>query len=99
MEGLLEFLTGLTGANPEGVIGVLVFLSVTLLVFGFLMWAFTGVNPVERRLQEVGGSGGSAAHGDRKEPEHVGTFLVRWMEPAGKIILPREDWQRSRLRT
>ena len=99
MEGLRNLLAELTGQNPEVAIGALVFLSVTIFVFGVLMWVFTGATPVQRRLQDLAEGGKGARSKGGKESEHVGTFLMRWVEPAGKIILPREDWQKSRLQT
>lgn len=99
MEGLGNLLVALMGGNAELAVTALAFLSVTIFVFGILMWAFTGTTPIQRRLDEVSEGGKGRAHKGAKENEHVGTFLVRWIEPAGKIILPREDWRRSRLRT
>jgi tight adherence protein C len=80
-------------------ISILVFLSVTLFVAGVLMWLLTGTNPLQRRLQELDNSAGPKDESKDKKPKHMGTFLVRWIEPAAKLILPREEWQKSRVRS
>ncbi|MCG5538640.1 type II secretion system F family protein [Halorhodospira sp. 9622] len=75
---------------------VAVFLTVVLMAFALLSWALSGPDPVQRRLREIETASGGGSTQSR-EPHWSGTFLVRWVEPAGRLLLPREDLARSRL--
>lgn len=87
-----EFIALLEG-NLDNVSLMLVFLATSLLFYGVMQWLMGGMNPVQRRLQAIA----------EKTKEHnvhqEGEFTVRWIEPVVKIILPKEGWRRSQLKT
>jgi tight adherence protein C len=58
-----------------------------------MQWLMRGMSPVERRLRAI--SEAKEAHNTHQE----GEFTVRWVQPVAKIILPKEGWRRSQLRT
>ncbi|SIT65638.1 tight adherence protein C [Ectothiorhodosinus mongolicus] len=79
-----------------------VFIAASLLVFAVLSLVLARGGATQRRLQslQMGYDPKATAPPIRKDtPQILGSFLVRWVEPAGKILLPREDWQKSRLQT
>lgn len=102
MDTLMQTLEELVATNAELLALALVFLAVTLLAFGVLSWAFAGTDPARRRLRELekpGSGPADAADRRKREPTRVGAFVVRWVEPVGKVLQPREGWQSSGLHT
>lgn len=93
MQEIIALLENLTGGNLGTITLMVVFVATALLIFGLMQWLMQGVTPVERRLQEIAEK--SEAHVTHQE----GEFTVRWIEPVAKIILPKEGWRRSQLRT
>jgi len=85
---------GLSGIQVLALVAV--FLAVVLSAFALLTWALAGPDPVQRRLREIEMASGGGGPQPR-EPHWSGTFLVRWVEPAGKLLLPRQELARSRL--
>ncbi|MCW9089632.1 MAG: type II secretion system F family protein [Gammaproteobacteria bacterium] len=75
-------------------IQILVFLSTTLLLYGMFLWLTTGDQDIKRRLREIQAGTGITSHEAHKE----GTFQVRWIQPIGDIILPKDDWTQSRVK-
>ncbi len=72
-----------------------VFGSVSLLVLGALFWLMGGATETQRRLRAISDPGSAAA----REPHPEGGFMVSWLEPVTKLILPKEEWRRSRMRS
>jgi tight adherence protein C len=93
MQNFIALLENLTGGNLDNVTLILVFLATSLLFFGVMQWLMRGMTPVQRRLQAI--SEEKEAHNVHQE----GEFTVRWVEPVAKIILPKEGWKRSQLKT
>ena len=80
--------------NQTATIQILVFLSTTLLIYGVFIWLTSGDQDVKRRLKEIQIGVGATSHESHKE----GVFQVRVLEPIAKIILPKEDWDKSRIK-
>lgn len=80
--------------NQTVTIQILVFLSTTLLIYGLFVWLTSGDQDVKRRLREIQSGVGATSHTTHKE----GVFQVRVLEPIAKIILPKEDWDKSRIK-
>jgi len=81
------------GPHTHALALVLVFLAITLVAFATANWVMTGHGPVQRRLRAIG----HAAPADEAKTRRVGVFNVSWLEPAVKLVLPREHWRRSRM--
>ncbi|MDT8403032.1 type II secretion system F family protein [Sulfuriflexus sp.] len=90
-------LIGFTESVAAGKLGymalLLVFLSTALMFYAILQWLMGGKNPVQRRLESI----------SEKQGEHVphqeGEFNVHWVEPLAKVLLPKQGWKRSNLKT
>lgn len=81
-------------------IALLSFLSITLLVYALGGWWQQRKNPVARRLADLQQDAMEGKMGARPaDPQPVGSFWVRWAEPVGRALLPREGWQDSRRMT
>ena len=91
MQDIIELLEDLAGL--DNVTLMLVFVATSLLFFGVMQWLMRGMSPVQRRLQAIADT--TEAHNEHQE----GEFTVRWVEPVVKIILPKDGWKRSQLRT
>lgn len=63
----------------------------------FLAGVWPGI--VDRRLRQLHGSQtGTIVDGSTRKSaaeKKEGEFLVRWLEPAGDLILPQQEWRRS----
>lgn len=79
------------------VILIVVFILTFAAVAGVGIWLSNNSSPLQRRLREL-----------EQSPEemhvpgdvaHEGAFTVRWLEPVGELILPKENWRQSRLRS
>lgn len=73
---------------------VSVFISTMLLFFGMMMWLWGGLSPVQRRLKQIA----EGPSYDHEKSGREGRFEVRWAAPVAKLVLPREEWKKSRLR-
>jgi tight adherence protein C len=93
MQDIIALLENLTGGNLDDVTLLLVFIATSLLFYGVMQWLMRGMSPVQRRLQAIAET--TEAHNTHQE----GEFTVRWVEPVVKIILPKEGWKRSQLKT
>jgi tight adherence protein C len=93
MQDIIALLENMTGGNLDDVTLMLVFIATSLLFFGVMQWLMRGMSPVQRRLQAIAET--TEAHNSHQE----GEFTVRWVEPVVKIILPKEGWKRSQLKT
>lgn len=82
-------------ADLQFLIMVAVFLTTVLVVFGVAFWLFGAFSPVKRRLARIADPEGRKTRDVHRE----GTFSVTWAEPVAKVILPQDDWHRSRIRT
>lgn len=91
MQEIIAQLENLAGLDDVTL--MLVFVATTLLFFGVMQWLMRGMTPVQRRLQAIADT--TEAHNEHQE----GEFTVRWVEPVVKIILPKEGWKRSQLKT
>lgn len=75
------------------------FLAVICAGLGIAFLAGVWPGTVDRRLRQLDGSqvgaivdgSGRKSTGENRE----GEFLVRWLEPAGGLILPQQEWRRS----
>ena len=96
MEGMIGTLGGPAGVQLLALGAV--FLAVVLAAFALLSWALARPDPLQRRLREIERAGaGTGEQAAAQEPYWSGTFLVRWVEPAGRLLLPREEAAQSRL--
>ncbi|MCW8839398.1 MAG: type II secretion system F family protein [Gammaproteobacteria bacterium] len=80
--------------NQTVTIQILVFLSTTLLLYGVFLWLTSGDQDIKRRLREIQEGTGLTSRETHKE----GTFQVRWIQPIGDIILPKDDWTQSQVK-
>ncbi len=70
------------------------FATIVLFVGGFGYWFVDETPLVKRRLRAI--QEGQEA---LKKIDHMeGAFLVRWAEPVSKLILPDNNWKKSRIR-
>lgn len=80
--------------NQTFTIQILVFLSTSLLIYGVFIWLTSGDQDVKRRLKEIQSGVGATSQQTHKE----GVFQVRVLEPIANIVLPKEDWDKSRIK-
>lgn len=78
-----------------GLILVLVFVTTVFVIFGASHWLFGALSPVRRRLQEIADP--KVEH--RLHESREGAFTVRVIEPVAKVMLPADDWRKSRLKS
>lgn len=74
---------------------IIVFLAFVTAGAGLYMLSTARFEDVRRRLNQIQAGPGAGAHSG--EGEREGVFLVRWLEPAGELILPQAEWRRSLL--
>ncbi len=79
--------------NLVAVILAVVFASVVCVVAAFGYWLMGMRTPVDRRLQEISIDPIDEPHVEHKESG----FDVTWAEPVAKLVLPSEEWKRSRM--
>ncbi|MCM0612010.1 type II secretion system F family protein [Marinobacter sediminum] len=72
----------------------MVFVATVLGVGALGFWLGSGKSPVQRRLREVT----EGQHHHAGEVRREGAFTVRWLAPMGGLVLPTDDWKRSRMR-
>jgi tight adherence protein C len=82
------------GEHLSGLAMLMVFLATFLVVISVASLMGEPVSPAERRLRALSRPDRGAGHSGASE----GAFKVRWLEPAVKMMLPGEEWKRSRLR-
>jgi tight adherence protein C len=88
-----ELLTTVFGEHLLGLALLMVFLATFLAVVSVASLMGRPASPAERRLREL-------AHPQRRAGSGVsqeGVFKIRWLTPAVKLMLPAEEWKRSRL--
>lgn len=78
-----------------GLILLLVFVTTVFIIVGIANWLFGSFSPVRRRLREL--SDPKIQHSQMAVRE--GAFTVRFIEPVAKVMLPAEDWRKSRLKS
>ncbi|MEX0902914.1 MAG: type II secretion system F family protein [Pseudohongiellaceae bacterium] len=54
---------------------------------------------VRRRVQHLTGEQSGETRNLKGHTQKDGEFLVHWLEPMGEMILPKDEWRRSVLRT
>ena len=94
MEQTLSFLNTFWTENSQTVIVALVAIAGALIAMGIMGLVAGGPTRVEQRLRTLSGREALARKGGT---EREGTFNVSWLVPVAKLIMPKQDWQRSRL--
>lgn len=82
-------------SSNVGLILLLVFVTTVFIIFGASHWLFGTFSPVRRRLREIADPKTDLGHRESRE----GAFTVRIIEPVAKIMLPADDWQKSRIKS
>ncbi len=80
--------------NYVALISTIVFATVVCIVGAFGYWLMGLRTPVDRRLQEIATDVLDEPHIEHKESG----FDVTWAEPVAHLVLPSEEWKRSRLK-
>lgn len=93
MDALISTL-GFNVGNSPLIVQLLIFISATMLVYGFMLWLTTGNEHIRRRLQEIKHGVGEQSH----EPHTEGMFRVKWVKSVADIALPKDEWKKSRVR-
>lgn len=78
-----------------GLILLLVFVTTVFVIVGTSHWLFGTFSPARRRLQEIANPKQQLAHHEARE----GAFTVRIIEPVAKVMLPADDWRKSKLKS
>ena len=78
-----------------GLILLLVFVTTIFIILGVSHWLFGTFSPLRRRLREIADTKVYRAQMGSRE----GAFTVRFIEPVAKVMLPAEDWRKSRLKS
>lgn len=78
-----------------GLILLLVFVTTVFVSGATANWLFGTFSPARRRLREIANPKAQLAHHEARE----GAFTVRVIEPVAKLMLPSEDWRKSRLKS
>lgn len=79
----------------QSLIMVMVFATTVMAVLFASSWLLALNSPIKRRLAEIADPEGAV----RGKESRVGAFRMRWTEPVGKVLMPAEDWKKSRLKT
>lgn len=82
-------------SSNVGLILLLVFVTTVFIIFGASHWLFGTFSPVRRRLREIADPKTDLGHRESRE----GAFTVRIIEPVARIMLPADDWQKSRIKS
>lgn len=82
-------------SSNVGLILLLVFVTTVFVFGGASYWLFGVLSPANRRLREIAAPRSGLKHGEIR----AGAFTVRFIEPVAKIMLPAEDWRKSRLKS
>ncbi len=82
-------------SSNVGLILLLVFVTTVFIIFGASHWLFGTFSPVRRRLREIADPKADLGHRESRE----GAFTVRIIEPVARIMLPADDWQKSRIKS
>lgn len=91
---LTTFSNLISGMSTPNLVMGFTFATMVLLVGGFGYWFVDETPLVKRRLRAI-----QQGRAELNKVEHIeGAFLVRWAEPVGKLILPDQDWKKSRIR-
>jgi len=78
-----------------GLILLLVFVTTVFIIMGASHWLFGTFSPLKRRLREIADPKVQHAQMGARE----GAFTVHFIEPVAKVMLPAEDWRKSRLKS
>ncbi|MDO8268519.1 MAG: type II secretion system F family protein [Moraxellaceae bacterium] len=78
-----------------GLILLLVFVTTVFIIMGASHWLFGTFSPLKRRLREIADPKVQHAQMTTRE----GAFTVHFIEPVAKVMLPAEDWRKSRLKS
>lgn len=78
-----------------GLILLLVFVTTVFIIMGTSHWLFGTFSPLRRRLREIADPKVQHAQVGVRE----GAFTVHFIEPVAKVMLPAEDWRKSRLKS
>lgn len=76
-----------------GLILLLVFVTTVAVVAATAHWLFGVYSPAQRRLREIARPQQKVLGSGRE-----GAFNVRWVEPVARVMLPAEDWRKSKLK-
>ena len=95
MDIIAEILNYLARGDYKTLVLVLVFVTTVLVIVGLALWIMFIDNPTQRRLNEIAGGRKLREH----EPHKEGVFDVLWLEPLVKLVLPAENWERSRIKS
>ncbi|MCK5880378.1 MAG: type II secretion system F family protein [Sinobacterium sp.] len=83
----------LDGNDQYLMFNVLGFLVGALFFGGLMTWLSTGLSSSQKRLKAL-------EKGNRRGQTYVESgFTVRWAEPIAKMIVPQEDWRKSRMKS
>lgn len=82
-------------SSNVGLILLLVFVTTVFIIFGASHWLFGTFSPMRRRLREIADPKTELAHRESRE----GAFTVRIIEPVARIMLPADDWRKSRIKS
>ncbi len=93
MDSVSRLVSSFLGANLEVVTLVMFYAAFTLLMLGVLHWLAGGLSPAQRRLRAISNAERRAV----RAVHHDGEFNVKWLEPAARLILPKEGWLHSGL--
>lgn len=81
----------------------LVFGAVSLFVVGSMQWWLSGADLRRRRLAALHELGQAHARGARgqlgQSSRRLGSFLVQWVEPVGRLWVPLPGWENSQIET
>lgn len=78
-----------------GLILLLVFVTTVFIIMGTSHWLFGTFSPLKRRLREIADPKVQHTQTGTRE----GAFTVHFIEPVAKVMLPAEDWRKSRLKS
>ena len=95
MDTIAEILNYMNTADYKSLVLVLVFITTVLMIVGIAIWVMFIENPTQRRLDEIAGGQRLRNHTPHKE----GMFDVLWLEPLVELVLPAEDWKKSRIKS
>lgn len=94
MDAFNTALETLNFSDSTLLVQLLIFISVSLMLYGFMLWLTSGDEAVRRRLDEIKEGVGEHNH----KPHTEGVFQVKWVKSVAEIALPKDEWKKSRIR-